>query len=235
MTTPTEIPVLCFHCNKGKKKDEAILSVLRRYVMESRNILFEGNGYSDEWVKEAAKRGLSNIKTTPHCLDVYLRKESIKLFADLDVMSAHELEARTEIYQENYKMKIQIESRVMGDLCMNHIIPAAISYQNKVIETLKNLKEVYAGEDFKRLAAPHDKIIKEISERIAKVQELVHDMIEERKKANVLEEEREAAMWYCEKVIPYMSDIRYQVDKLELVVEDDLWPLPKYREMLFSR
>lgn len=220
---------------KGKKKDEAILSVLRRYVMESRNILFEGNGYSDEWVKEAAKRGLSNIKTTPHCLDVYLRKESIKLFADLDVMSAHELEARTEIYQENYKMKIQIESRVMGDLCMNHIIPAAISYQNKVIETLKNLKEVYAGEDFKRLAAPHDKIIKEISERIAKVQELVHDMIEERKKANVLEEEREAAMWYCEKVIPYMSDIRYQVDKLELVVEDDLWPLPKYREMLFSR
>jgi len=220
---------------KGKKKDEAILTVLRKYVMESRNILFEGNGYGDEWVKEAARRGLSNIKTTPHCLDVYLRKESVKLFTDLDVMSPQELEARTEIYQENYKMKIQIESRVMGDLCMNHIIPAAITYQNKVIETFKNLKEVYAGSDLKRLAAPHDKIIKEISERIAAVQELVHEMIQERKKANVLEEERDAAMWYCEKVIPFMTDIRYQVDKLELVVEDDLWPLPKYREMLFSR
>ncbi|MEQ9186774.1 MAG: glutamine synthetase III [Cryomorphaceae bacterium] len=220
---------------KGKKKDEAILTILRRYIMESRNILFEGNGYGDEWVKEAAKRGLSNIKTTPHCLDVYLRNESVKLFADLDVMSRQELEARTEIYQENYKMKIQIESRVMGDLCQNHIIPAAITYQNKVIETLRNLKDVYSGADFKNLAAPHDRIIKEISERIGVIQELVHSMIEERKKANAIENEREAAMYYCEKVIPFMADIRYQVDKLELVVEDDLWPLPKYRELLFTR
>ena len=220
---------------KGKKKDEAILNVLRKYIVESRNILFEGNGYGDEWVKEAEKRGLSNIKTTPHCLDVYLRKEFVDLFSSLDVLSPEEMEARTEIYQENYKMKIQIESRVMGDLCLNHIIPAAISYQNKVIETLRNLKEVYSGNDFKTLAAPHDRIIREVSERVGAVQELVHDMIEERKKANALETEREAALAYCEDVIPYMEKIRYQVDKLELVVEDDLWPLPKYREMLFTR
>jgi len=220
---------------KGKKKDEAILTVLRKYIIESRNILFEGNGYGDEWVKEAAKRGLSNIKTTPHCLDVYLRKESMDLFSELEVMTAQELEARTEIYHENYKMKIQIESRVMGDLCLNHIIPAAITYQNKVIETLKNLKEVYSGADFKKLAAPHDAIIREISERVGAVRQMVEDMIEERKKANAIHEEREAAMHYCDHVLPFMEKIRYQVDKLELVVEDDLWPLPKYRELLFTR
>jgi glutamine synthetase len=220
---------------KGKKKDEAILTVLRKYIMSSRNILFEGNGYGDEWVKEAAKRGLSNIKTTPHCLDVYLRQETVDLFKSLDVLSHGELEARTEIYQENYKMKIQIESRVAGDLCLNHIIPAAITYQNKVIETLRNLKEVYGGNDFKKLSAPHDVIIKEISERIGSIQSLVNEMIAERKKANAMVDVREAAMTYCENVVPYMEKIRYQVDKLELVVEDDLWPLPKYRELLFTR
>jgi len=220
---------------KGSKKDEAILAVLRKYIISSRNILFEGNGYGEEWVKEAAKRGLSNIKTTPHALEKYHDKKVVSLFNDLEILSLEELEARTEIYHENYKMKIQIESRVAGDLVLNHIIPAALSYQNKVIETLKNLKEVYSGEDFKKLSAPHDKIIREISERLSVTRSLIDQMIEERKKANVLDSAKDASMAYCEKVLPYLEKIRYQVDKLELVVEDDLWPLPKYRELLFTK
>lgn len=221
--------------NKGKKKDEAILSVLRKYIIDSKNILFEGNGYGEEWVKEAKARGLSNIKTTPHSLEAYLDKNVVSMFSGLDVLSAQELEARTEIYHENYKMKIQIESRVAGDMVLNHIIPAAITYQNKVIETLRNLKEVYAGDEFKKLSAPHDKIIREISERIGIIQHLTEEMIEERKQANALTSVKKAALAYCEKVVPYIDKVRYQVDKLELLVEDDLWPLPKYRELLFTR
>ena len=221
--------------NKGSKKDEAILAVLRNYIIASRNILFEGNGYGEEWVKQAAKRGLSNIKTTPHALEKYHDKKVISLFKDLDILSPQELEARTEIYHENYKMKIQIESRVAGDLVLNHIIPAALSYQNKVIETLRNLKEVYSAGDFKSLSVPLDRIIREISERVGSAQGLIDQMIEERKKANALTSAKEASVAYCEKVLPYLEKIRYHVDKLELVVEDDLWPLPKYRELLFTK
>lgn len=220
---------------KGKKKDEAILNVLRKYIVESKNILFEGNGYGDEWVKEAEKRGLSNIRTTPQALDAYMHKSVVDLYKTLDVLSPEELEARTEIYQEEYMMRIQIESRVAGDMALNHIIPAALVYQGRVAATLSSLKEIYSAAEFKSLSAPHDKIIKELSERIGRVQTLVQEMIDERKKANAIESVRECALAYCDHVMPYLEKIRYEVDKLELLVEDDLWPLPKYRELLFTK
>ncbi|MEX2596995.1 MAG: glutamine synthetase III [Salibacteraceae bacterium] len=220
---------------KGKKKDEAILNILRKYIISSKNILFEGNGYSDEWVKEAEKRGLSNIRTTPHSLDVFTSKPVVELFKELDVLTAEELEARTEIYMENYQMKIQIESRVAGDMALNHIIPAALNYQNKVTQTLQRLKEIYNEKDFKELAAPHDRIVRELSQRVSTIHSLVQQMVDERKKANRIESAHQAARVYCENVLPYLNKIRYEVDKLELVVEDDLWPLPKYRELLFTK
>jgi glutamine synthetase len=220
---------------KGKKKDEAILNVLRKYIVASKDILFEGNGYSEEWRQEAKKRGLSNIPTTPHALDAYETKEVIALFKELDVLSPEELEARTEIYQENYKMKIQIESRVAGDIALNHIIPAALNYQGKVATTLKALRDSYNDKDFKELSQPHDMIIRELSSRVLSIRNLVDSMIEERKKANAITSVKEAAIAYCEHVLPYLEKIRYEIDKLELVVEDDLWPLPKYRELLFTK
>lgn len=220
---------------KGTKKDEAILSVLRKYIIESKNILFEGNGYGDEWVKEAEKRGLKNIKTTPHALGAYLDEKVVSLFEELGVLTKPELEARNEINHENYKMKIQIESRVTGDLVNNHILPAAFEYQGKLIDTVRNLKEIYSGKEFEALAKPHMVIIKEISERTANLQTFVKEMIEERKKANSIEHAEEASKMYCEKVFPYLEKVRYEADKLELLVADELWPLPKYRELLFTR
>ncbi|MEZ4721600.1 MAG: glutamine synthetase III [Flavobacteriales bacterium] len=220
---------------KGKKKDEAILAVLRKYIVESKNILFEGNGYGDEWVKEAAKRGLSNIKTTPHSLPAYLDKKVVELFESAGVLTHEELEARTDIYYENYKLKIQIESRVAGDMAINTIIPAALDYQAKVIKTMRGLKEIYGDKESKILSAPHDVIVREISDRVTKIQKYTDQMIEERKKANVIEDAKGCAIYYCEKVLPYLELIRNEVDKLELMVEDELWPIPKYRELLFSR
>lgn len=220
---------------KGKKKDDAIFAILRKYIVESRNILFEGNGYGDEWVKEAEKRGLSNIKTTPHALNAYLSESVVKLFTELGVLSEAELEARNEINHENYKLKIQIESRVAGDLVSNHIIPAALDYQGKVIETVRNMKEIYDGKTFEVNAKPHKAIITEISERVSKLQSLVENMTEARKKANNIEDVEESSKMYCEEVFPFMDKIRYESDKLEMLVADDLWPLPKYRELLFTR
>lgn len=220
---------------KGKKKDEAILSVIRKYIIESRNILFEGNGYGEEWVKEAAKRGLSNIKTTPHALGAYLHKKTVDLFVGLGVLTEEELHARTDIYYENYKLKVQIESRVAGDLTTNHIIPAALAYQRRVIETMAGLKTLYDDKTFKQLAKPHDAIVREISERVARLQALVEEMTETRKEVNTLSESAEGARQYCDRVFPFLDKLRYEVDKLELIVDDELWPLPKYRELLFTR
>ncbi|MCO4805775.1 MAG: glutamine synthetase III [Flavobacteriales bacterium] len=220
---------------KGRKKDEAILAVLRTYIIDSKNILFEGNGYGDEWVKEAKKRGLSNVKTTPHALGAYLEKKVVDLFEEAGVLTHEELEARNEIYLENYKLKIQIESRVAGDLALNHIIPASLEYQSKVIEGVRGLKEIYGEKDFKRLAKPHFEIISSISEHVTLLQSNVDAMIEERKIANNMEDALESSKYYCEKVIPYLETLRYEVDKLELLVDDELWPMPKYRELLFTR
>ncbi|MCB0769907.1 MAG: glutamine synthetase III [Flavobacteriales bacterium] len=220
---------------KGTKKDEAILRVLRDLIAESRSIRFEGNGYGEEWVKEAAQRGLSNIKDTPRALDVWDRKETKALFAGLEVMSPVELEARHEIKLHSYTLKIQIESRVVGDLAQNHIIPTAITYQNRLLENVRGLREVLSAESSKKASITQVKLIEEISEHVSEVKVLVDKMIDARKKANTIEEARAKAIAYCDHVRPYLDRIRYHVDKLELLVDDELWPLPKMRELLFTR
>ncbi|MCG3164307.1 MAG: Glutamine synthetase [Bacteroidia bacterium] len=220
---------------KGVDKEEAILQVLRRYIIESKNVRFEGNGYSDAWVKEAEKRGLSNIKTTPQALDAYVSKKSIELFKRFDIHSEREIKARHDIYLEAYSKKIQIESRVMGDLALNQIIPTAIEYQNLLINNVKGLKEIFSASEFKTLAEVQIATIKEVSEHISAIKTGVEAMIEARKKANKVEGARAHAIAYCEKVVPFFETIRYHVDKLELLVDDEYWPLPKYRELLFNR
>jgi glutamine synthetase len=221
--------------DKGVEKDEAIFQVLRNYITESKPILFEGNGYSEEWVQEAAKRGLSNIKTTPHALESYISDKTKKLFIDSDIFSQRELEARWEIRHENYAKVIQIESRVLGDLAGNHIIPTAIRYQNILVENVKGLKEILTADQFKKQAEVQIGIIEKISEHVTVIRKDVKEMIEMRKQANLIEHASEKSKFYCDKVKPYFDSIRYHVDKLEILIDDEMWTLPKYREMLFVR
>ncbi len=221
--------------DKGVDKEEAILQVLRQYIIESKNVRFEGNGYSDAWVKEAEKRGLSNIKTTPQALDAYVSAKSKALFKRFDIHSEREIAARHDIYLEMYSKKIQIESRVMGDIALNHIIPTAIQYQNLLITNVSGLKGIFSAEEFKKLTPVQVETIKEVSEHILAIKNGVEAMVEARKKANKVEGARAHAVAYCEKVVPFFETIRYHVDKLELLVDDEYWPLPKYRELLFNR
>ena len=218
---------------KDLKKDEAVFNVLREYIKSSKNILFEGNGYSDEWEKEAKKRGLSNNKTTPVALKARISKKAIDLFEEMNVMSKIEAEARHEIELDEYTMRIQIEGRVLGDIANNHIVPTAVQYQNTLIKNVKGLKEIF-GANFKKIAAEQIDLIEKISGHIAGISSKVELMINERKKANKLEGQK-AAEAYCNKVKPYFDEIRYHCDKLELMVDDELWPLTKYRELIFTR
>lgn len=214
----------------GTEKKVAIVNVLRKYIKESKAIRFEGDGYSDAWVKEAEKRGLSNINDAPRAFDAYLSKDSLDLFSKHNVLGPKELEARNEIRWESYIMKIQIESRVMGDLAMNHIVPTAIAYQNKLIKNALGLKElgVKNGEVLNTIEV--------ISDHIATIKREVHNMVEERKRLNKIEDNRDKAIGYCDDLKEkYFDKIRYAVDKLELLVDDEDWPLVKYREMLFLR
>jgi glutamine synthetase len=220
---------------KNTKKDEAIFQVIKRYITESKKIRFEGNNYSDEWEAEAKKRGLANIKSTPPALKELISKESIKLFENLKILTERELRARYEIQLENYVKKIQIESRVMGDLAKNHIIPIAIRYQNTLIENVKGLKDVLDSKTFVKLSRNQMQTIKEISEHVEEIKDKVAEMLEERIKANRIENLEEQAMAYNMKVMPFLAQIRDHVDDLELMVDDELWPLPKYREMLFIK
>lgn len=220
---------------KNIKKDEAIFQVIKRYIGESKKIRFEGNNYSEEWVAEAKKRGLPNIKSTPEALKFLLAKETVDLFEKMDIISERELKARFEIQLENYTKKIQIESRVIGDLAKNHIIPIAIRYQNTLIENVKGLKEVLDSKTFVKLSRNQMHTIKEISEHVEEIKDKVAEMLEERKKANRLESMEKQALAYNQKVMPYLEVIRSHVDKLELMVDDELWPLPKYRELLFNK
>lgn len=215
---------------KGMKKELAIIQVLREYVVASKAIRFEGNGYSSEWEEEAARRGLSNIKSTPLALDVYHRPEVIELFARHGIFTAIELEARHEILLEDYIKKIQIESRVMGDVAMNHVIPTAIAYQNKLIQNIRGLKELGLEDEYIETTLES---IKRISRHISLIQRNVVDMIKTRKVANKLEDIREKAIMYREEVFSYFDVIRNSVDKLELMVDDEDWPLVKYRELMF--
>jgi len=217
---------------KGEKKEVAIMHVIKNYIKASKKVLFEGDGYSEEWQKEAAKRGLGNVKTTPPALDAMVTKKAKALFEKFNVFTHAELEARHEIELEKYLKKVQIEGRVIGDLAGNHILPAAIRYQNILLENIKGLKEVGAKDSSYKVQL---NVLNEISEHIAKVQTLSDEMTEARKSANALTDTREKAIAYCDKVKPFFDEIRYHVDKLELLVDDSSWELPKYRELLFLR
>ncbi len=217
---------------KGDKKDVAIMTIIKRYIKESKAIRFEGNGYSDEWAQEAEKRGLSNIKTTPKALDVLLDPKTDKLFEETGVFTKRESHARHEILLESYFKKLQIEARVMGELVDNVIIPTAISYQTTLIENVKGLKDIGLGAD--TYEAQMD-IIKKISEHVNFIKTNNRKMIDERKKANNIEDVRDKAIAYDEKVKSFFDPIRYHVDKLEQLVDDAKWPLPKFRELLFIK
>ncbi|PQJ77546.1 glutamine synthetase III family protein [Polaribacter glomeratus] len=218
---------------KNLKKDEAIFNVLREYIKESKKIRFEGDGYSESWEKEAKKRGLSNNKTTPEALKVKISKKAIALFEEMEVMNKVELEARFEIDIEEYTKRVQIESRVLGDIARNHIIPTAIIYQNTLLENTKNLKEIF-GEEYKNIAKEQIELIMIISNHITEINALSVKMIDERRKANKHLALKSAEM-YCNNVKPFFEQIRYHCDKLETMVDDNLWPLTKYRELLFTR
>ena len=220
--------------NKDLKKDEAIFNVLREYIKQSKDILFEGNGYSKEWEVEAEKRGLSNNKTTPLALKALLSKKTIDLYEEMKVLSEVEVKARHEIQLDEYTLRIQIEGRVLGDIALNHVIPTAVNYQNKLIENVRGLKDIF-GEDFKTIAKEQMDLIRKISEHISAITTNTNAMIEERKKANMVEDVEAKAFAYCDTIRPYFDEIRYHCDKLELMVDDELWPLTKYREMLFTR
>ncbi|WP_299521391.1 glutamine synthetase III [Winogradskyella sp.] len=219
---------------KSMKKDDAIFNVLREYIKTSKAILFEGNGYSGEWEKEAKKRGLSNNKTTPEALKVKVSKHSIELFENLGVMNKVEAQARYEIEMEEYILHIQIESRVLGDIARNHVVPTAVRYQNMLIENVTGLKVIY-GTKFKDFAQEQLTLIEQTSKHIEAINSLVTKMIDARKNFNKEVNLEKKASGYCQEVKPFFEDIRYHCDKLELMIDDELWPLTKYRELLFTK
>ncbi|NOR35095.1 MAG: glutamine synthetase type III, partial [Bacteroidales bacterium] len=218
---------------EGVKKDEAIFQVLRKYIIASKAIRFEGDNYSDDWAKEAAKRGLTNVTDVPEALSAYLSDKSKKLFFGLGIFSEAELEGRVEVMFEQYTMKIQIEARVLGDLAINHIVPTAVKYQNSLMENVLGLKEIY-GEEFKSLAGNRIELIREISDHVTAIKNGVNEMVEARKVANKMDDEKKKSKAYSKTVAHFLDKIRYHIDKLELIVDDEIWPLPKYRELLFS-
>ncbi|MBK9257749.1 MAG: glutamine synthetase III [Saprospiraceae bacterium] len=220
--------------NKGLKKDDAIFNVLREYIKLSKKIRFEGDGYSNDWVLEAKKRGLSNMTNTPEALKVQISDKTIKLYENHQVMNKVEIEARYEIEVEEYIKKIQIEGRILGDIATNHIIPVALKYQNRIIENVKGLKEIF-GKDYEQYAKEQIDLLKSISSHISSIMANVDKMTEERKKANKIDHADKRATAYCNKVKPFFEVIRYSCDKLEIMVDDELWPLTKYRELLFTR
>jgi len=219
---------------KGLKKDEAIFNVLREYIKTSRNILFEGNGYGDDWQSEAKKRGLSNNKNTPEALKIKVDPKTIALYEGLNVMNKVEIEARYDVEIEEYVHIIQIEGRTLGDIARNHVIPTAVKYQNILIDNVKGLKEIF-GKDFKKFASEQLVLIADISERIEAINSGVTTMTNARKKANTIKDTTKKASAYCNQVKPLFDDIRYHCDKLELLIDDELWPLAKYRELLFTK
>ena len=216
----------------GESKDSAILKVLQQYITSSKRICFEGNNYSDEWEKEAKKRGLNNVKTTPYALDFYVTEKAIKVMTENKVFSHKEIEARHEIELEKYMKMVQIESRMMGEVAMTYIIPSAMRYQQQLAQSIQTAESMGVKE--KNLKVQKD-LLNDIAEHISVIIKEVEDMTDARKKANEIENARDKAIAYCEKVKPFFDEIRYHADKLELVVSDDLWSLPKYREMLFLR
>ncbi|WP_300726790.1 glutamine synthetase III [uncultured Bacteroides sp.] len=220
---------------KGEPKISAIIQVIREYIKICKPIRFDGNGYSEEWKAEAAKRGLDCETSCPVIFDQYLTEDSIKMFESAGVMTKKELEARNEVKWETYTKKIQIEARVLGDLVMNHIVPVATEYQSKLIDNVFKMKSIFSAEEADKLSAENKAIIKEIAERTSYIKEHVDAMVQARKIANKITDEREKAIAYHDTIAPMLEEIRYHIDKLELIVDDQMWTLPKYRELLFIR
>ena len=219
----------------GKETFAAILEVLRKDIKECKAIRFDGNGYSDEWKVEAARRGLDCETSVPVIFDNYLKESSVRMFESTGVMTRKELEARNEVKWETYTKKIQIEARVLGDLAMNHIIPTATKYQTSLIDNVYKMKDLFPADKASILSSRNLEIIEDIAYRTNFIKEKVDEMVEARKVANKIESEREKAITYHDKIVPMLEAIRYHIDKLELVVDDQIWTLPKYRELLFIR
>ena len=220
---------------QGESKVEAIIQVIRKYITLSKPIRFDGNGYSDEWKEEAERRGLDCETSCPLIFDRYLTDESIQMFESTGVMNKKELEARNEVKWETYTKKIQIEARVLGDLVMNHIVPIAIEYQSKLIDNVYKMKELFPADEANQLSSENIAIIRKIAEHTNYIKEHVDAMVEARKVANKITSEREKAIAYHDTISPMLERIRYHIDKLELIVDDQMWTLPKYRELLFIR
>ncbi|WP_027375840.1 glutamine synthetase III family protein [Kaistella palustris] len=220
---------------KGLKKDEAIFNILREYIKVSKNILFEGDGYSDDWAQEAEERGLNNLKTTPEALEREMDPKFISLYEDLNIYTHREIEARNEVKLEKYSTVISIEATVLGDIARNHIIPCALNYQNRLIENVKGLKEIFGDSEFKALAKEQMNMIAEISEHVSIMKVGVEQLIEATAKAKTSTNSQEMAEVFCTEVKPLFDRIRDSSDALEMVVDDELWPMTKYRELLFTR
>ena len=218
---------------EGMKKEQAIFDTIRLYIKECKPIRFDGNGYSDEWKEEALKRGLDCETSVPLIFDAYLSDRSVRMYESVGVLNERELHARNEVKWETYTKKIQIEARVLGDLSMNHIIPVATQYQSMLLDNLYKMRMVFDKERAARLSKEDAALIEEIASHISAIKTNVDDMVDARKSANRLEDAREKAIAYHDTVEPFLSVIRYHIDKLELMVDNQMWPLPKYRELLF--
>jgi glutamine synthetase len=220
---------------EGKSKEAAIFEVLKAYIKESKSVRFDGNGYSDEWKEEACMRGLNCETSVPLQYDAYLKPEVVKMFGATGVLSQKELEARNEVKWEMYIKKVQIEARVLGDLSLNHIIPVVIRYQTALLENITRLKETFSAGEYEELSLEPRSLTRKIAIHIGAVTKQVDEMIEARKVANRITDYREKAIAYHDTVLPYLDEIRSHIDSLELMVDNQMWPLPKYRELLFMR
>jgi glutamine synthetase len=216
----------------GEDRSSAVMSVVRKFVTASKDIMFEGNGYSREWEAEAAERGLRAIKNVIEAYEVYHEQQTLDLFAGLGVLAANEVEARFEILNETYVKKLQIEARIIGDMCLNHVIPAAVRYQNILIENIKGIKEIF-GNDYLQYCSSEIDTLKKISTYINNVSADVEALVEARKKANRIESIAMRAEAYSHDVKDMMDKVRVSADNLEMLIDDEMWPLPKYRELLF--
>ena len=216
----------------GEDRSSAVMTVVRRFIEESKDIMFEGNGYSREWEAEARNRGLRAIENVPDAYEVYHEQAVLDLFANLGVLAPNEVEARFEILNETYVKKLQIEARVIGDMCLNHVIPAAVKYQNTLIENVKGIKEIF-GEAYLNFCASEIETLKAISTSINSLSSYVDELVEARKRANRVQNIAERAKMYSHEVFELMGCVRTHADNLEMLIDDEIWPLPKYRELLF--
>jgi glutamine synthetase len=221
--------------NGGMDQEQALYKVLKDTIIASRNICFEGDGYSEEWKQEATRRGLTNICHVPEAIMQFNSPQSRNVLLGEKIFNENELTCRIEVELEKYTKKVQIESRILGDLAINHIIPTAVIYQNRLLENLRGLRETFSTEEYEALGADRRELVKEIQQRILAIKQLVRNMIEARKVANHLPSQIEKAFSYADHVRPYLDEIRDHIDQMELEIDDEIWPLPKYRELLFNK